>query len=247
MLFDLLNGSETAENFKSRMVNAGNETIISNHRSSSIAYAGNSLMMRQAQEETSYEYRGLTEAAAKKLVGLTTFGASKIIYYHSVGNAGDAVAIGISVGTDSEYRMARVGDSNAFTVTRRDMVWTASPVGSGWTTTRPASSGSGVTVSLSGTSQMVWAVNISGTMHMFNHRQKVEVVQYRFRTKGEADTLVTNNTSDNTTYQSYRYGSTGFYGYAPTGTVKSATARYVDADSQYTVDVTIRTLSGAWS
>lgn len=250
MLFDL-NAGESASSFKTRMASLGNETKMSSEKMFSVAYSGNSLLMRQLQEQTIFEYRGLTLAAAEALVSLSAQNSARTIYYHAVGSDGDSVAVGLNVNSgesvDSEYVMARVGDSNAFTVTRTDTKWTASPVGSGWTTTRPTASGNGVETSRSGSSQMLTAYMVSGTVHTFNTTETVVVRQYKYRTKSEATTLVANNTSSNASYQSYGYGSSGFYAVALTGTIKSATMRYVDGDSQYTVEVVERTLGGAWA
>lgn len=244
---------ETIYQFVARLESLGLMIMINDRSSSSIAYAGNSLMMRQSQHETVYRYHGLTKGAATQMVALLgEKNSTRTIYYHAVGNDGDAVAVGVTtsprsgalVTPDKDYQAARVGDSEAYVVTLTETVWDAEPVGTDWTTSRPAATGSGVEISRSGSSQYMLTYNNS---HNFYSTETVKVTKYSFRTKSEATTLVTNNTVNNASYQKYQYLQSGFYAYALTGTIKTAVMRYIDGDSQYTVEVTERTLGGSWT
>lgn len=246
MLKDVASASETAAELEARLVAMGNKTFVSSYPARSILYSGGALMFRQKEVQTIYEYRGLTEAAATLLLELASHSASRVTMYAKIGSDGDAVAVGYNNGTDIDMRLDRVGDSPAYTVTRTEIAWSAETKGS-WTTSRPTASGTGVVVSRSGSAQFLTAYMVNGVTHTFNTTESVEVTQYRFRTLSEATTLVNNNNSNSTSYQSYQYGSTGFYAVALSGTIKSATMRYVDNDNQYTVEVTTRTLGGSWS
>lgn len=227
--------TETAAAFETRLAEIGDKVKTSYSFGYTIAYSANSLILRQKLEVTEYEYRGLDQAAAEKLVTLNADNVSTTVYYKSFGSNGDCAVVGLEVGTRSKLSAQRDGDSRMWTVRRTDETLSAYST-SGWTTTRPAASGTGVQTGKRSSGTVVARYQSGSTVYSLTSIETVTTTRYRFRTKAEADTLVANNTQNNSRYISV--SKSGIYVAVLDGTDKSAQMQYIDGDFGFVVDVT---------
>ena len=227
--------SETAATLESRIATAGAKRKISNTAGYAVAYSANSLILRQKTEVVEFEYVGLSQGAAEKLVTLNSDSVTTTIYYKSFGANGDCAAVGIETGTRTKYNATRDGESRMWTVRRTDETLSAYST-SGWSTTRPSNSGTGVEISKRSNATIVARYQSGSTVYSLVSTETVTVTRYRFRTKTEATTLVTNNTSAGASYTSVN--KSGVYVAVLDGTNKSANMEYIDNDYGYVVDVT---------
>ena len=246
---DRASNNETAAALKTRLENLGAYVPLTHTPSAStIAYAANGLILRQVQSVTVGEYRGLTQAAAEKLASLSSDNTNTTIYYKGIGKSpySEYAACGVTTGTKTDYVASRANEAEAWKVTRTETVYSAGAT-NGWSTTRPTTATtSGIVTGHSSSSSYLFAYNGSPIYST----ETSTTTEFRFLTKAEAESKVSQNNTNNTQMGRWRYGSSTFYAYTWKGTVKSATSRYIDSDNGYTVTVTEKTLSASgnnWS
>lgn len=246
MLFDTTS-SETAAQLEARLATAGVKVVVASDVGVSVAYSANGLILRAREEVVNTEYRGLTQAAAEKLLTLYSNSVTTVIYYKRIGTGDEYAAVGVSSGSKSEYSMTRVGDSLAFVVTRVDTTYSAADT-SGWSTTRPSSSGTGVVTSKSKRSSRVYTYN-GDPLYSFQEDQTTE---YRFLSQSEAASKVSSEASDTVMNVTYKHNTTvegqtiiGASVVVQVGTRKVPTMRYIDADHGFAVTVNQTTYSAS--
>lgn len=228
-------GTESAADFLARLQGAGLEIKTGEQIGIAIAYSANSLILRQKQTKTDYEYRGLDQSAAEKLATLSSDTTTTTVYYKSFGSNGDCAVVGIPTGTKIDYIATRDGESRMWSV-RKTVDEYAVASSSGWSTTRPANSGNGVILSKNSVGTIVARVTSGSNTYALVSIESTTVTRYRFRTYTEANTLVSNNTYDNTRYADVSKYSV--HAFVLDGSQKSAHMQYVDGDYGFTVDVT---------
>lgn len=246
MFIDTTSG-ETAAALETRIVNEKQKVFVSKNSGISLAYSANGLVLRQKEDVETHEYRGLSQAAAVKLLSLASNAVTSTIYYKAIGSNGDVAAVGIQTGTVVDLTVSRDGDSGVFTVTRVDTTYSAAST-AGWDTTRPASSSTGVVTSKSKRSNRVYTYN-GDSIYSY---QETTTTEYRFLTQAEAASKVSAETSDSVGYTTYKHDATvsgstivGATVAVQTGTTKTASSRYVDADRGFTVTVNATTYTAS--
>lgn len=239
--------TETASNLESRIAGLNAKIVVASNVGSTVAYSANGLILRSKESVVTTEYRGLTKAAAEKLLTLSDNDVSTTIYYKKIGSGDEYAAVGVSVGLKSDYTMSRVNDSNTFVVTRVDTTYSAADDG-GWSSVRPSSSGTGVVTSKSKRSSHV--CDFDGDA-LYSYQEDT-TTEFRFLTQSEAVQKVAAEASDTVTETMFKHdieyqGQTmvGFWIKVQTGTRKVAAARYVDADHGFTVTVNQTTLTAS--
>ena len=240
--------SETAAQLRTRLQAYTGEPEVDTESgsASTLAYSANGLILRQRESVDVTEYRALTEQAAKKLKQLEYDNSVRTVYYHELPGGNDWVACGITTGSKLEVRASRVNEADGWRAVFTTTTYAAADA-SGWSTTRPSGATStGVEISRESTQEYHWSVNGSSIFRT----ETVVVVQYKFLTLAEAKNLVAANTSDNTSYETYKYdvwgpGMPGAYATIRTGTIKTAREHFVDWENGYTVEVTTRTLGAS--
>ena len=250
---DRANGSETAAELKARLDSDFDLPIyISKQSGSCIAYAGGGLMLRQKETELVWEYRGLTTAAADKLTELSSDATATTVYYKKFNNNSDDYAVaGVTTGVKTVVAAVRSNNADGFTARFTQTTYEADAT-SGWSTTRPSVSGTGVEVSRSSSTSFVDQITYNNDTFPVFATNLTVVTEYRYRTLAEARTLVSNNTSNTANNKTWKIVKGGITHYAsiPTGTIKNATMRQVSPDEGWTVTVTTQTLSASgtdWS
>ena len=238
---------ETANGLLTRLQGLELEVPKSSHSSTSIAYSANGLILRQFEGVAITEYRGLTKAAADLLCTLGSDTTQTTIYYKQIGTSDEYAAVGITTGGRTEYAASRANEANGWIVTKTEQTFSAA-ASTGWSTTRPSGATStGIQTGKNSATAIVYTAE-GDTLYATHTTTTTE---YRFLSKSEADTKVANETSDSVAITAFTHSGTLIVTvYAQTGTVKTASSRYIDAERGYTVTVETTTHSASgtnWS
>ena len=214
--------------------------------------------IRQIEEVETTETRGLTEAAATALAGVTD-NTTQTAYYALIN--GTVYQFTATTGTKTEVSAARADDSDQWVATERVTTYSITPssLPNVWGTTELNANGETIALSSGGTSSDISIDYSSSRLWVYNNhpvnqtiRTVVTEVKY-IDTQAHANALVTANTSDNlsdtTVKQNGTYtlanGTTETYVCAwctvKTGTEKFASARYVSAKEGWLVTITTKT------
>ena len=249
---DYDSGSTPAQ-FAATLKTEGLCVTVSEETASQILAHNGSTPLKQKQIVKVEEYRGLTEAAAHALLGLEDDSSTSTVYYAqrstSTGATAQYIAVAARTGTVVNVSTSRANEAAGYNV--RTTTTTYSSDGSGWSTTKPAASQTGVTISKT-------KRTISTTYPGGVRTQTVEttVVEYTFLTQSEANNLCTSSntmTAINTGYTAVRtvYTSTGtsvaqtysgtYTVYA--GAIVSSVMRYIDETNGWTVTKTTESTS----
>lgn len=247
--------SETAAQLRARLVADGFFVNISDETGSVILYHNGSSPLKQGERNTCGEYRGLTEAAARKLVDLTSDDSTTVIYYaqKASGGAGNGkyVACAAKSGSVTTYKAVRNGESLEW-ICRVSTV-TYSATGTGWSTTKPSDASTGIEVSKTKTT---WGVPYGNGLVALQHKTVTET-EYQFLTYNEAVAICTSSDTTITTNHTYTglkmvYTATNPAGVSrnytwnyttQAGTNVSATMKYVDEVRGWTVNKTTTVIS----
>ena len=226
---------------------------ISEETASQILAHNGSTPLKQKQIVKVEEYRGLTEVAAHALLGLEADNSTSTVYYAerstSTGGTAQYMAVAARTGNVVNVTTSRANEAAGYNV--RTSTTTYSADGTGWSTTRPSASQTGIVVSKS---KRTLATNYpTGT---YTQTVTTEVKEYPFLTQAEATDICTSSstmTSTNHTYTATRtvYTSTGasqvqtYTGNYTTysGIVVYSTMRYIDEVNGWTVTKTQETTS----
>jgi len=232
-LIGLSSPGESGSSLLNRIRAHGLEVETGRNTASSLAYSANGLVLRQKETVVTTEYRGLTADAAKKLEELDRDETGTTIYYKAIGLSHEFAAVAITTGTKIDYMPRRDDEGDAWVCIKTEVEYSAGQT-DGWSTTRPQSSSTGVQVSKDMRKSLVW-----DSLYAV---ETTTVTEYRFLTKAEADTKVSQNTSNGVEMHAYKKYTqeteVGAWCYAQCGTNKTASARYVNAENGYTVTVT---------
>ena len=249
---DYDSGSTPAQ-FAATLQSEGLCVTISEETASQILAHNGSTPLKQKQIVKVEEYRGLTEAAAHALLGLENDGSTSTVYYAerstSTGGTAQYMAVAARTGTVVNVTTSRANEAAGYNV--RTTTTTYSADGSGWSTTKPSASQTGVTVSKS--KRTIATTYPSGVK---TQTVTTTVVEYTFLTQAEADNLCSssNNMAAHTgTYSAARtvYTSTGTsvaqsytgsYTYY-LGDIVSSVMRYIDEVNGWTVTKTTEVTS----
>lgn len=240
---------ESASNLKTRLEGLNACIVLSGTPGASfVAYSADGLILRQVVSTVVTEYRGLTRHAAALLSTLTSDDTTRTIYYHGIGAYtgtgshriySEYVACGVTTGVKHDYAAARANEADGWKVVHTQTTYSAGATND-WTTTRPsAATTSGIVTGRSSSSSYLYAYN----HNPIYTTETSTTTEYRFLTKSEAETMVSQNNTNNTQMNKWLYGSSTVYAYAWKGTAKTATSRYIDADNGFTVTVTEKTVS----
>lgn len=227
-------------------------TISEETASQIIAHNGSS-PLKQKQTVKVEEYRGLTEAAAHALLGLEADNSTTTVYYakRSTSTGGTAMYIAVAARTGDVVNVASSRANEAAGYNVRTTTTTYSADGTGWSTTKPSASQTGITISKSKRTLVT-----TYPVGVYTQTVTTEVVEYTFLTQTAANNLCTSSStmsSANHTYTANRtvYTSTGasqaqtYTGSYTTysGTVVYSTMRYIDEVNGWTVTKTTETTS----
>ena len=247
---DYDSGSTLAQ-FAATLKTEGLCVTISEDTASQILAHNGSTPLKQKQIVKVEEYRGLTEAAAHALLGLEADNSTTTIYYAqrstSTGGTAQYMAVAARTGSVVNVTSSRANEAAGYNV--RTTTTTYSADGTGWSTTKPAASTTGVTVSKSERTLVT-----TYPVGAYTQTVTTEVKEYPFLTQAQANDLCTTSstmTSSNHTYTATRqvYTSTGASQYQTytgnyttySGIVVYSTMRYIDEVNGWTVTKTTET------
>lgn len=245
---DYDSGSTPAQ-FAATLQAEGLCVTISEETASQILAHNGSTPLKQKQIVKVEEYRGLTEAAAHALLGLEADNSTSTVYYAerstSTGGTAQYMAVAARTGNVVNVTTSRANEAAGYNV--RTTTTTYSADGTGWSTTRPAASQTGIVVSK--TSRKIATFYASGTR---TQTVTTTITEYPFLTQTEAAAMCTSSnsmTAFSTTYTATRmvYTSSSSTGVSQiyqgsytvySGTVVSSTMRYIDEANGWTVTKT---------
>lgn len=247
---DYDSGSTPAQ-FAATLKTEGLCVTISEETASQILAHNGSTPLKQKQIVKVEEYRGLTEEAAHALLGLEADNSTTTIYYAqrstSTGGTAQYMAVAARTGSVVNVTSSRANEAAGYNV--RTTTTTYSADGTGWSTSKPEASTTGVTVSKSKRTLVT-----TYPVGAYTQTVTTEVKEYPFLTQAQANNLCTTSstmTSSNHTYTATRtvYTSTGSSQYQTytgnyttySGIVVYSTMRYIDEVNGWTVTKTTET------
>jgi len=233
--------NETADGLKTRLQSLGVFVHTSaSSLSSIVAYNGGNVL-RQKQDVDIYEYRGITEDAAVLLKDLEDDQTTKTVYYAQRASSSDAVpqymAEAVTTGTRKEVQCYRANEGSGWVARVTETTYSAG--GSGWSSTRPNASLTGVVVDKSKRSTST-EYGYGNTVVGYKLQQITTTVrEYQFLTQQEAEDICVS--SDGTTL-----GTIPYYDDEQNplvfkyrfGTVVYSSMRYIDEVYGWTVTKT---------
>lgn len=174
--------TETAAALETRLQGLNAEVPLTSHPSTSIAYSANGLILRQKESVTVSEFRSLTQAAAEKLATRSSDSTTTAIYYKAISESGEYAAVAITTGSKTDYVPSRANEADGWHVTKTVTVYSAASA-TGWSTTRPSVTSSGIIVSEDASKQFL-AMDAFGNNNYQN--EETVVREYPFLTYAEA-------------------------------------------------------------
>lgn len=238
----------TPAQFAATLKSEGLCVTVSEETASQILAHNGSTPLKQKQVVVVEEYRGLTYDAAHALLGLEDDSSTSTVYYAqrttSTGGTAQYIAVAARTGSVVNVTTSRISEAGEYRVRTTTTTYSAS--GSGWSTTRPSASSTGVTISKS--KRPILTTYPGGSK---SQTVTTTVVEYPFLTQAEATNLLSSSNSmvaHNGTYSAIRtvYTSsntstsqayTGTYTYY-VGTIVNSVMRYIDEVNGWTVTKT---------
>ena len=178
--------TETAAALETRLKGLNAEVPLTSHAPTSIAYAANGLILRQKESVTVSEFRSLTQAAADKLATRSSDSTTTAIYYKAISESGEYAAVAITTGSKTDYVPSRANEADGWHVTKTVTVYSAASA-TGWTTTRPAVTSTGIIVSEDASKQFLAAGVLGAKVYQ---NEETVVREYPFLTYAEAHAKV---------------------------------------------------------
>lgn len=233
---------ETAEALKTRL-DALCLVPISKERGSTLASYNGVASLRQSQTVTTVEYRGLTRAAAEKLVALAKDDTTTVVYYaeRKATGASGYLAYGIRSGTLLEVSASRTSEAAGWAA-RFATTEFGCDAGSGWSTTRPTSATGGTVVSVTSELELhYYSTNTRAEPEVT--RTTTTVTEHSLLTAAEADALMVPTANMVTRYAGFTFedgdsSKAQEKMYLQVGTRSSPEKSYTDEIYGWTVRVT---------
>jgi len=233
---------ETASTLKTRLEAAGARVNLSAEKPFVILSHDGANPLKETQTVETWEYRGLTEAAAKLLTKLSDDNTETVIYYakrrtSNVLYQEQYLACATKSGTKLDIVAFRADESGKWVARATSVTYGAS--GTGWNNIRPEASETGIVVSQS---SRTTAMEYGYDNTIVGYKQQTittTVREYPFLTQEEKNTLCTS--SDGTSLAEITYYDTEqtlHYFKYKVGTVVDAQARYIDEANGWIVTKT---------